>query len=116
MNKWDDDKTKAVLDVYGGLKSPDVEIMLDLLAETKGSSPAMRILTLLDPEFLNAWRTQNHVSQKAPKSALSSSERKSPETNSGKCYLRSLLTFRLECQIKGHNLKGKQDKSLFHLF
>ena len=61
IHKWDDAKTKSILDVYGGLKSPDVEIMLDLLAETKGSSPAMRILTLLDPEFLTAWRTQHHM-------------------------------------------------------
>ncbi len=45
------------MDVYGGLRSPDVELLLDLLAETEGVASAVRILTLLDQEFHLAWRT-----------------------------------------------------------
>lgn len=57
-HKWDQEKSTQALDVFGGMKSPDVELLLDLLAETMGIAPAMRILTLLDSEFHTSWRTQ----------------------------------------------------------
>jgi hypothetical protein len=55
------DEAEAALmaDVYGGLDSPDVQLLLDLLAETEGVGLAMRILTLLDTQFHEAWRPQN---------------------------------------------------------
>ncbi len=53
----EESEAEARMDVYGGLHSPDVELLLDLLAETEGIAPAMRILTLLDQEFHMSWRT-----------------------------------------------------------
>ena len=46
------------LDVLGGLKSQDVELLLDLLAETNGVEVALRILTQLDVQFHEAWRVR----------------------------------------------------------
>ena len=45
--------------MFGGLNSLDVELLLDLLAETMGLAPAMRILTILDPELHNAWKIKH---------------------------------------------------------
>ncbi len=56
LGRWDPGETSRSLDVYGGLRSPDVELLLDLLAETEGVAPAVRILTMLDQEFHLAWR------------------------------------------------------------
>ena len=49
------------IDVFGGLNSPDVELLLDLLAETMGMAPAMRIMTMLDPELLKSWRVKRRT-------------------------------------------------------
>ena len=46
------------LDVLGGLKSQDVELLLDLLAETNGVEVALRILTQLDVQFHEAWKVR----------------------------------------------------------
>ena len=50
--------TERRADVFGGLNSPDVELLLDLLAETMGMAPAMRIMTMLDPELLKSWKVK----------------------------------------------------------
>ena len=55
-NNWDESKKGASVDVLGGLKSQDVELLLDLLAETNGVEVALRILTLLDNNFHEAWK------------------------------------------------------------
>ena len=55
-NNWDEAKKGASVDVLGGLKSQDVELLLDLLAETNGVEVALRILTLLDNDFHEAWK------------------------------------------------------------
>ena len=49
------------IDVFGGLNSPDVELLLDLLAETMGMAPAMRIMTMLDPELLKSWKVKRRI-------------------------------------------------------
>ena len=49
------------VDVFGGLNSPDVELLLDLLAETMGMAPAMRIMTMLDPELLKSWKVKRRI-------------------------------------------------------
>lgn len=59
--EWDKNKTALHNDVFGGLNSPDVELMLDLLAETMGIAPSMRILTMLDPELLTSWKVVRSV-------------------------------------------------------
>ena len=51
-------ETERRADVFGGLNSPDVELLLDLLAETMGMAPAMRIMTMLDPELLKSWKVK----------------------------------------------------------
>ena len=56
--KWDEEKREEAIDVFGGLDSPDVGLLLNLLAETIGIAPAMRILTLLDAEFHTSWKSQ----------------------------------------------------------
>ncbi len=43
------------LDVFGGLESPDIELLLDLLAEKMGVEVALSILTLLDDDFNATW-------------------------------------------------------------
>ena len=43
---------------YGGLDSPDIDLLLDLLAETMSTGPAMKILTLLDETFLSHWQAR----------------------------------------------------------
>ena len=53
---WEKSKKDAALDVLGGLKSQDVELLLDLLSETNGVEVALRILTLLDNNFHEAWK------------------------------------------------------------
>ena len=53
---WDKSRRDDALDVLGGLKSQDVELLLDLLAETSGVEVAIRILTLLDAHFHDAWK------------------------------------------------------------
>ena len=53
---WDQSRKDDALDVLGGLKSQDVELLLDLLAETNGIEVALRILTLLDNHFHEAWK------------------------------------------------------------
>ena len=53
---WDKSRRDDALDVLGGLKSQDVELLLDLLAETSGVEVAIRILTLLDAHFYDAWK------------------------------------------------------------
>ena len=53
---WDKSKKDAALDVLGGLRSEDVELLLDLLSETNGVEVALRILTLLDTHFYEAWK------------------------------------------------------------
>ena len=54
--KWESTKFELNMDVYGGLKSPDVELLLDLLSETRGVHSALRILTMIDEEFISSWR------------------------------------------------------------
>ena len=56
---WESSKREDALDVLGGLKSQDVEILLDLLSETNGVEVAIRILTLLDTNFHEAWKVSN---------------------------------------------------------
>ena len=56
--KWTD--LEAVEDVYGGLKSPDVEVLLDLLSETMGVEVALKIMALTDAEFGTMWRIYMH--------------------------------------------------------
>ncbi len=58
MTVKDGENNNEPQDVFGGLNSPDVEMLLDLLAETMGVPPALRILTLVDQEFLTAMRSQ----------------------------------------------------------
>ena len=58
MKDKTEEEQEDLLDLYGGLDSPDVELLLDLLAETVGIPPAMRILTLLDEEFLKTWQVK----------------------------------------------------------
>ena len=53
---WDQSRKDDALDVLGGLKSQDVELLLDLLAETNGVEVSLRILTLLDNNFHNKWK------------------------------------------------------------
>ncbi len=57
LGRWEPGETSRSLDVYGGLRSPDVELLLDLLAETEGVAQALRILAVLDQEVHLAWRT-----------------------------------------------------------
>ncbi|TRY63839.1 hypothetical protein TCAL_15258 [Tigriopus californicus] len=61
--KWDKERSSQALDVYGGLHSPDVALLLDLLAETMGVASAMRILTILDQEFHAAWKTTQIIGE-----------------------------------------------------
>lgn len=49
------------IDVFGGLNSPDICLLLDLLAETMGMAPAMRIMTMLDPELLKSWKVKRRI-------------------------------------------------------
>ena len=58
-------ETERRADVFGGLNSPDVELLLDLLAETMGMAPAMRIMTMLDPELLKSWKVKRRKEVKA---------------------------------------------------
>ena len=58
MSNWDQSRIDMTLDVLGGLKSQDVELLLDLLAETNGVAVALRILTQLDVQFHEAWRVR----------------------------------------------------------
>ena len=57
-SNWDQSRIDMTLDVLGGLKSQDVELLLDLLAETNGVAVALRILTQLDVQFHEAWRVR----------------------------------------------------------
>jgi hypothetical protein len=52
--KWTESETPA--SVYGGLDSPDVEILLDLLSEKMGVETALRIMALTNPEFGTLWQ------------------------------------------------------------
>ena len=52
----DKERQQQLIDVYGGIKSPDVQLLLDLLAETMGIEVSIRILTLLDEDFHQTWR------------------------------------------------------------
>ena len=66
--------TERRADVFGGLNSPDVELLLDLLAETMGMAPAMRIMTMLDPELLKSWKVKRRkevIAKEANWSAMS---------------------------------------------
>lgn len=63
QDKWDKERSSQALDVYGGLHSPDVALLLDLLAETMGVASAMRILTILDQEFHAAWKTSQIINE-----------------------------------------------------
>ena len=58
ISNWDQSRIDMTLDVLGGLKSQDVELLLDLLAETNGVEVALRILTQLDVQFHDAWRVR----------------------------------------------------------
>ena len=58
ISNWDQSRIDMTLDVLGGLKSQDVELLLDLLAETNGLEVALRILTQLDVQFHEAWRVR----------------------------------------------------------
>ena len=49
MEKEGAEAMERRIDVFGGLNSPDVELLLDLLAETMGMAPAMRIMTMIIP-------------------------------------------------------------------
>ena len=59
-----EEEMERKIDVFGGLNSPDVELLLDLLAETMGMAPAMRIMTMLDPELLKSWRVTRRTEVK----------------------------------------------------
>ncbi len=54
----------AILDIHGGMKSLDFEILLDLLAEKMGLEIALRIIANVDPEFGRDWTAvpRDHVS------------------------------------------------------
>jgi hypothetical protein len=56
--KWTE--MEAVEDVFGGLNSPDVEILLDLLSEKMGVEIALRIMALTDKEFGTMWKIFLH--------------------------------------------------------
>ena len=58
QSNWDQARIDMTLDVLGGLKSQDVELLLDLLAETNGVEVALRILTQLDVQFHEAWKVR----------------------------------------------------------
>ena len=58
LSNWDKSRKEMALDVLGGLKSQDVELLLDLLAETNGVEVALRILTHLDTQFHEAWKVR----------------------------------------------------------
>ena len=58
ISNWDQSRIDMTLDVLGGLKSQDVELLLDLLAETNGVEVALRILTQLDAQFHEAWKVR----------------------------------------------------------
>ena len=58
ISNWDQSRIDMTLDVLGGLKSQDVELLLDLLAETNGVEVALRILTQLDVQFHEAWKVR----------------------------------------------------------
>ncbi len=60
-SEWDKEKLEKHMDVYGGLNSPDVELLLDLLAETMGLAQAMRIMTMLDPDLLSSWKVERNT-------------------------------------------------------
>jgi len=51
------------LDVHGGLKSLDFEMLIDLLAEKMGLEIALRILATVDSEFREDWSAtlRDHV-------------------------------------------------------
>ena len=48
-----------MLDVFGGMRSPDMKLLMDLFSETRGVESALRILTVLDEEFMEVWRVKN---------------------------------------------------------
>ena len=48
-----------MLDVFGGMRSPDMKPLMDLFSETRGVESALRILTVLDEEFMEVWRVKN---------------------------------------------------------
>lgn len=55
----------AILDIHGGMKSLDFEILLDLLAEKMGLEIALRIVAIVDAEFGRDWTAipRDHVSE-----------------------------------------------------
>ena len=56
--RWDKNRFDQMMDVFGGLESPDVRLLMDLFSETRGVEAAIRILTILDEEFLEAWQVK----------------------------------------------------------
>ena len=48
-----------MLDVFGGMRSPDMKLLMHLFSETRGVESALRILTVLDEEFMEVWRVKN---------------------------------------------------------
>ena len=52
-------RTEEMLDVFGGMRSPDMKLLMDLFSETRGVESALRILTVLDEEFMEVWRVKN---------------------------------------------------------
>ena len=41
------------------MRSPDMKLLMDLFSETRGVEAALRILTVLDEEFMEAWKVQD---------------------------------------------------------
>ena len=41
------------------MRSPDMKLLMDLFSETRGVEAALRILTVLDEEFMEAWKIKD---------------------------------------------------------
>ena len=45
--------------IFAGMQSPDMKLLMDLFSETRGVEAALRILTVLDEEFMEAWKIKD---------------------------------------------------------